>query len=501
MRAKITYTLNSGDKTEIYGVTLLKRLDEAAYQAVQASSSCEEKKYQGKKLFRIDAPSHWLDVAYRLRENAKKNSFSACYVRVNKQTRVKINHAFDRKVSFSAEIGGTYQAITQKIQAILADSDISDSDLARALLNRFMLQGYPAKLQAHREFLDCLLVLMICVEGSRHYPALAYNLMLLDLIICGGDEKTHYSWANAFISGKGYQWDDSEAKNFGGKYPLAVNSTGPRNFSDYVKLARSHSSVELQKLAEVKELLQHRAVEVRGMTLIVHWLYALQGSTDDYIFEADNTDQVPSKLQHLFRARIDRGYVDDDAKPGVPTILLKQNATPRPPNATDLVDMATIDAQYCFFLTHMKNGVDHRVSRFFHRVHAVCKLVPEYVLAAEQKTVKAAEGKYTAKAKVAIRTVSTARNADGLNKQPCPHCYQVGKPEANEDEPVITVTYANSPDTLHWYKGGCDTKVADLGERKLPFFRKAKSDGKQECQDCWPGVAAIEQGVVGLNAN
>lgn len=498
MKHFISYDMASGDSITAYGTTLLNILNESVWNGIMKSSfpDCNPIKLSTSWKFNIRSSSDWITVAKKLYFNATRPQTEKVTVNVNNQTQVVITGSFDRIVDFPE--GGTYSDITTKIQNILTQSGLTDRYLAYALLDRIHLNDYPGPLLPYQNFLDTLLMLLCCVEGSRHFLGLVYNLMLLDLIICGGDGKTKYTWSNVFVSGKGYKWDDSEAKGFGGKYPLAVNSTGAGNFSNFMKIIKKPNTQSTTE--SLTYTIQSDAVAVRGMTLIIHWLNMMPDAINDEL-EGTYEDYSPevsfeTNLKELFGARVARGYdVNIQSYTNIPEIDLKQN-THQPASPVGLVGLEEINDQYCVWLEHIANGnaVPNQVF-FFHRAYVACKLIPEYILQNKEKKVKG-EQNYTAKAGTETGKVSAAIKK---NAQQCPCCYRTTKPTEKPDDPVIAFTYADSPH-IHWYKGRCD--VNDLTDRKIRHFRKAKEEGLKECEDCWPktGEQEVTEGIAALTS-
>ncbi len=489
MKDHIMYNLNSGKDVCVSGVDLLQCLNTASFDAIKDANSleCEQATVGKIRKLSLKKASDWLCIANILYYNAaKKYSRDETFlINIKDQHAIRIEGSFSRIVIFPT--GGSYADITKEILKLIKKHNITDRYLAYVLLDRVLLNDYPSQFSAEeKRFLDCLLVLLFCVETSRHFLTATYNLMILDLIICGGDGKTHYTWGNLFISGKGYRWDDSERKDFGGKYPLAVNSTGANNLSTLMQnYIRQFSPETMKKTRELTGNKQTHAVGIRGMTLIVHWCHAASDSVANYLNEASNQNDLYLRLTNIFKQRLFIGH-DMPLLAQVPTASaeLRQNSMPASVTRSTMA-VQDISQLTCIVLQHKNHAHAFDASLYFHQIHMICKLVPLYVAKKDKKEVKG-NINYTTEASGKLMKVT---DADKKGKVACPACFTVGKNPQDIDNPMIVTQYSDKKG-MHWYQGTCDTKAESLGKRAVHFFKLVEQTDSR-CQECWPNGAEL----------
>lgn len=280
------------------------------------------------------------------------------------------------------------------------------SEIAKVLLNRLGGKAYPADYAPDQKtFFDCLLVLMFGVEGSRNNLTFLTGVMLLDLIASNtnyGRKGHQYNWNNAFVSGPEFHWNDYENKNYGGKFPMATNSTGTGNFTERRNAIQGNSS-------STSHDLQRERVQVREMSIIVHWLQAFSQKESSYFSGELSENALKDKVRKLFERRLRGAYLEEPCLDFLPY---------HEPNGGGHSQLKRHykDEPFVFYLQHKAKDKSTSIDKHYHRTDYPCKTVPGFALNGKTKTVKALETEITSEIiiKKKVRTKITRKNIQFL---------------------------------------------------------------------------------------
>lgn len=331
-----------GQQLQVNGIALLK----IAHEVVQETLSAVSKNKKGNEELRhIGSGRDWLKLAGRLaktmagsEQRVDDKLFPGVLVVGDAgSTQVQIDR--NEIVKFP-DCRGDYVNITKRLnplvnrippesklisewqQALFAgNSEAADeikqnlynrhhAFLAKVLLKRLQGKHYPDSYSGdNKKFLDTLLVLMFGVEASRVNATYLTGVMLLDLIANNarfGRLSRLYTWNNAFTSGPGYRWQDDQPRDYGGKFPLAVNSTGRGNFSDRAAMLQGPN--EQQALDAILSDPQKHQVPRKEISIILHWLQILTPPEVKLLQTAVNQRIFTKKLKLLFKRRLEKAY-------------------------------------------------------------------------------------------------------------------------------------------------------------------------------------------------
>jgi hypothetical protein len=451
MRTKFVISTRSGKILEISGLELVQIIN-IAYEQIYNLISHYSSKQALPEVVVISNQQLWLALPRLFFDRVKNNKVKSTTIRITSTgTPIQIIDGINRIVCFPNK-KGTYTDITKEILRIQQEDKLSDTEINNLLKDRIQLKPYPDKYKKHAYFFDALLVLLLVVEPSRHYPAAFYICMLFDLMdytlkVPG------WSWKNAFQSVKKYRYDDFENLDTGGKYPLATHSTGSGNITDFANLLKNTESEE-KRMASVLSQPQHHAILTKGMTLIVHWLTLLQDSDAwDFLILAKDENELKVKLgkifcRHIIDFYIPASLIQKEEKNTIKATqfnLLFQGIGGAPPKlrlnkfkqiaillaqfsglsltANEIDEEKIDDKANCIIYSHTRDDKSYK-AKIFHRNYGpfgYCKLIPEYVLNDRHKTIKNNNGEFKVSAKREVKTVKQARDA---KLQACEYCYR-----------------------------------------------------------------------------
>lgn len=454
MRIKFTISTKNGKLLEVSGLELIEIINidyERIYNQIFHLLPTQKKELATSRSIIIQDQQLWLALPKLLDEHTRSGINECTTIKITPSgIPIQIIKGYSRIVCFPNN-KGSYEDITKTILGIQKAERLNNTEINNLLKDRIQLKPYPAQYQKYAHFFDALLVLLLIVEPSRHYPALFYTFMLFDLM----DYSLKYpgwSWENAFQSIKKYRYDDLENLDIGGKYPLATHSTGSGNLRDFAALVKSRHEPEEKRMASILTQPQHHAVLTKGMTLIVHWLSLFQESdTWNFLSFAKDKNELQCKLGKLFIR-----YLIDSCNPASPPqnegkvrikplsfdVLLKGPGGAPPKlkfinplhkitallsqfsgltlSATKTDTKKINDEEKCLVYSHKRDGRSYN-PKVFHRADSYCKLVPEYVLDSGFKTLKTSYGEFKVGAKKEEITVKKAKNA---KLQECSYCYR-----------------------------------------------------------------------------
>ncbi len=299
------------------------------------------------------------------------------------------------------------------------------SKVAVALLNRIRGFDYPQKLQTHRNFLDHLLMLMLGVEGSRNNTTYLTLLMHLDLIAANcfyGRRSRAYSWNNAFVGAYGTLWSDYEAKDYGGKYPMATNSTGQGNLSARNQLLNQTDNLEDVFMQFLNDK-QHHRIPLKEVSIIRHWLAALPASFQADLQRCNSEAELAEMIRSILFNRLQHGFFHPDADEH--NLLVANNEHQIIRGTTALNDDRREPYVYAFTHTNSHSG-NRRHGLHYHRLDSACKANAGYAIRGETKALRDRWGQHNVTATINI----------------------VGK-----EQGIITVAFSTETTSLN-YRGG-----------------------------------------------
>jgi hypothetical protein len=240
-------------------------------------------------------------------------------------------------------------------------------NLAKILLDRIQLKNYPEGVaESDRHFLDHLLMLMIGVESSRINLTYLTTILLLDLIQSKqtyGREQRTYSFNNMFTSGHGYQWDDQAQKDYGGKYPMAVNSTGRGNFVERCSMLYDDKNYHFA-LQAIVDKPQHHQIPKKEISLLIHWLQSLSEDIKQRLSQCSREPDLHDEIKKIFSQRLESAYLSDH----INTVAISSNKYSYYASKAKQFQQ-NFDGLY-YYVESLKDG-----DKYAHRVDIPCKLV------------------------------------------------------------------------------------------------------------------------------
>lgn len=288
------------------------------------------------------------------------------------------------------------------------------ADLATVLLARLSLHTYPEHFTSENTaFFDSLLVLLFGMEASRINSSYLTGVMMLDLIanqVTFGRFQRTFSWQNMFTSGPGYQWNDFEQKDYGGKYPLASNSTGPENFSHRTNVVNAPELHELNALQAIMDGEQHYQVCKKEIKVVLAWLNNLNVQARNTLSSATTEDEFIGQLKTLFKQRIRDVFV---RRPTIPTPILQSNHE----GLLRQYELRSRDQQLTarnhYYLKITNQSSDRVVwDQYYHRVDTPCKMTASDFVMGDSKTIKPKRQKQQTRARLLV----TTRSVTGVTK-------------------------------------------------------------------------------------
>lgn len=282
----------------------------------------------------------------------------------------------------------------EKIISCLLNNQVIDnnnppkhSDIAKTLLSRLAGGQYPTDYTSEQKiFFDCLLVLMFGVEGSRNNLTFLTGVMLLDLIASNsfyGRKGHQYNWNNAFVSGPQFNWNDFENKDYGGKFPMATNSTGSGNMTQRRELISNGQPDGFRDF-------QRERVQIREMSIISHWLQAFSRKEPDYFSSISSLSEIQDKILNLFEKRLREVFLEEPILDSLPY---------NQPNSGGHSSLKRHykDEPFVYYLRHRASGKSElKEDEYYHRTDHPCKTVPGFVLHGKAKDVTALKSQITA---------------------------------------------------------------------------------------------------------
>lgn len=368
--------LQDGKRAEINLLDVLKEMDRFFYyhyaKAAKTISIEENSSHE------VKCPQDLLKLAASLKKTAeektKKNrergkkkipllsDEEVITVSIN-GSEVSVRGMLSRVVDFGDD-PSDYVGIASKLESIKKDFVLSDIDLAVIFFERLYGHKIDGKHGAFLGFFDRLAVLLFVVEASRCPVSFFSAVIALDLVFYG-----KYTFSDLFASRNNYSWDDIEGRNFGGKYPMAVNSTGSSNIQDMLTIINSRDS---SIIADTLIKRQHHAVLHRILTLIYHWIdvnfWAISKNLprDKDSVQEGGSAAVYQKFHERFLLFLQQKEF----------VAKETQKVERPKREL------TQPMDYCVIFTHCLESPEKRFfsgAGIFHNPNRDCKLVSDYV--------------------------------------------------------------------------------------------------------------------------
>ena len=352
------------------------------------------------------------DQRYDFSKNPEAKWFPAYFKIGHSSHRVEVKDIrHDAYVAFPMCKNGSYFAIDEYLRQFttvpdpteeqikqLFESDFQQSllrndkhtKLANILLKKISGEDYPTELDVNfKQFLDALLVLKLGVEASRNNTTFLTAIMLIDLIAARaefGHQHRAYSWDNAFVSSAGYEWEDYEANNCGGKFPMATFSTGSGNMKE--RRAAIKDNINVSDIFIDKQ--RHR-VEEREMSLIANWLKYISKTNPAYFENIKSLDELKNSIKNSFSARLHQVY-------GVQPIVNLPLSLPS--NNSGIYSRTAWRKHYerepyVLYFEHQSIDKNKKLSirtgKYYHRTDYQCKTLPGFVIKRNTKNIKEME--------------------------------------------------------------------------------------------------------------
>ena len=453
-RLSFQFILKNNKKVSINGITLLQLAHQVVKKILNQKILSNPK--QADTLHVITSGHDWLHLIGRLAQfiggadiNIRKGKlFPRVFSIGPEQHQIHIKkRGEDAYVQFPG-MGGSYQAIALFIQAManknersltldeiikilsfpLQGHNVDDiikssinyqhATIATLLLNRIKLAPYPETFsEKEKKFFDSLLLLMLGVESSRVNTTYLTTILLLDLIAhhsTFGRSHRAYNWNNAFTSGPGYQWDDFENYDYGGKFPMAVRSTGAGNFRFRATMLQYHD--EAVALEQIIADPQTHQIPKKEISILIHWLHALDEPHKTNLATSKTLHELKTKISILLADRFEAAYeLTENAQP----TLIKN--TLGFANKAQLADKEQDITGIHYYLKI--NNITRLVSKDgenYHRTDIGCKLVNPKFICSEEKIITTSSGNNT----VTAIPVLVERKWIGIRKIVCQSSFE-----------------------------------------------------------------------------
>lgn len=260
--------------------------------------------------------------------------------------------------------------------------------IANVLLKRIQLEPYPVDYSPEeKQFFDALLVLMLGVESSRVNTTYLTTVLLLDLIAnhrTYGRLERAYNWHNAFTSGAGYVWNDSEQRDYGGKFPMAVNSTGKGNFG-----VRAAMLTDLNENLALEEIIAHsqtHQIPKKEISLLVHWLQSLDQVGLAQLKQANCGQDLKITIQQLLKNRLCFAYgIQPPADPSTIGVTLNQGSFRNHQQVGDF--RRDIGGIHYYLQIKSTTPQQSTEATYCHRSDIPCKLINPAFVQGEEKEI------------------------------------------------------------------------------------------------------------------